>query len=104
MKFSILHPEHENIRAEYGWDHAIGFFVQVFEDAYPTAEYDALQPRYNRARPLNGALAFLVSQTFFSGDELEEALARMSVEEWSEIPEPARRVAQVVLNFRAAAD
>ncbi len=59
----------------YGFDHAVGFFVEVRPRGRKTLYYDRLQSNYNHERPLLGALMFLVSVNVISQDDLDGALA-----------------------------
>ena len=100
VKFTIEHPDHPGVIAEYGFDPALGFFITVRGLGEPR-EYDALRAHYSH---LQGALDYMLNFGFFSQGDLEEALTRMQHELPDEMPARLRRIAEVVLNFKAAAD
>jgi hypothetical protein len=68
------------------------------------ATYDAVTPGYDVARPLAGALQHLAGAGFFNADDLGEAIVRGEEELPDEMPEEVQRVAEVIANFRSAAD
>lgn len=102
------HPHDPELRAEYGFDPLplIEWFVEVFYAgrAKPLIVYDASEPIYDRARPLLGALLFLVQEQFFSGGELQEALDAHAAPEPRRVSAGVRRVLEVVQNFKYAGD
>ena len=100
MKFTIEHPDVPGITAEYGWDHVIGFFVEI-HGLGGTHEYDAVHPGYGH---LDGALQYLARAGFFSTDKLHDALGLLIHRTPDEMPEQLARVAVVVVNFKTAAD
>lgn len=90
------------MQAHYGWDHVLGFFVEVRGPNRYKETHDALSPRYQRERPLQSVLEFLAEKGFYSIDDLQETL------EWlADDPEGMqrrlRRVAEVIGNFKDAA-
>lgn len=101
MRFEIEHPTEANVTADYGWDHAVEFFVTVYAADGAVTTYDRLQRGYTH---LDGALRFLAKHGFFSIDELEEALSRMGNELADEVPKRLRACAKVVMNLKRAAD
>jgi hypothetical protein len=68
------------------------------------ATYDIFATGYDAQRPLEGALQVLVDAGFFSREDIEEAFTRGAVELPEDMPAPLRRVAEVIHNFRTAAD
>jgi hypothetical protein len=61
---------------------------------------DCFHPLFNRARPLIGCLDFLVSEGFFTGDELHDALVFVQ----DGLPTPNNpRVVEIVRAFERAA-
>lgn len=90
--------------AAYGWDAHIGFWVEVRDRGRIVRCYDCLSEGYNAARPLHGALLFLVASGFFTREEIGDALARGRAEVPEEVPARVGRVAEVIANFRRAAD
>lgn len=101
MPHRIDHPHRRDVHAEYGWDHAIGFFVTVFEEDRVLASYDALHAGYTH---LDGAGRFLARQGFFSIETYERALERLPVALPEEMPKRFRAAAEVVNNFKRDAD
>ena len=102
-RFRIDHPLKPELHAEAGYDPVMGFFVDVMREgrSRPVKSYDHFNPMFNRERPLIGCLDFLVSEGFFTGDQLEDALVFLQDGE----PEPDdMRVVDVVSEFKSAAD
>jgi hypothetical protein len=75
-RFRVDHPIRDHIHAIYGHDPVLGFFVDVFMEGRdkPLAAFDHFSPAFNRAQPLLGCLDFMVTEGFFTGDDLESAL------------------------------
>jgi hypothetical protein len=101
--FRLADPEDPRRWAYYGWDHVLGFFVEVHHERRIVACYDALNG-YEPARPLDGALRFLVAAGFLAEDEVAEAIVRSADELPEEMSEDVRRAAEVIGNFKMAAD
>jgi hypothetical protein len=96
----IEHPVRPGVRAEAGHDPIAGFFVDIVYGEQAIATYDCFHPLFNRSRPVIGCLDFLVSQGFFSGDALEQALAFLQ----DGAPTPSdMRVVEIVTEFERAA-
>lgn len=108
MRFSIDHPTDPLWRAAFGLDAVVGFFVEVFigddPDEPAVVAYDALQPNYDRARPLQGALDFLVEHAFVGRDDLEDGLRWLADEGARTPPRRLRPAVRVINSFKAAAD
>lgn len=105
MRFTLRHPAHRDRRAEYGYERdAFAFFVHVFEQDACVGRYDALTEGYDHRFPLQGALDYLISQGFFSREDLESALTRGQYELFEEMPRRLRRAGLVVHHFKEAAD
>ena len=101
VKFTIQHPDDDaDLVAEYGWDHAVGFFVTL-HGLPGTHEYDATHPGYGY---LHGALQYLACAGFFSTDELHAALDLLIHRTPDQMPPRLRRIADVVVNFKTASD
>jgi hypothetical protein len=66
--------------------------------------FPCLNDGYDTTRPLEGALLFLVAAGFFSRDDLAETLVRAGYELPEGMPPRCHRVAEVIGNFRTAAD
>ena len=106
MRFKIKHPQDTSLGAAYGWDRALGYFVDIRPheaQGIPRVEYDAVSDGYDHQRPLRGALEVLVEHGFISRDDLESALDLMRYADPEELEAPVRRCAEVVENFKSAA-
>ena len=107
MRFKIKHPQDTSFGAVYGWDRALGYFVDIRRHralGIPRVEYDAVSDSYDHQRPLRGALDVLVEHRFITRDDLESALNSRQYMDPKEMEEPVRRCAEVVENFKSAAD
>jgi hypothetical protein len=62
-------------RLACGFDHAVGFFVEVRRPGRKALSYDRLQSKYNHERPLMGAMNFLVAANVITQDDLDGAVA-----------------------------
>lgn len=98
-RFRIAHPQRTNIHADYGHDAVVGYFIDVMRGHRVLTSYDFFHPAFNRQRPLMGCLDFLASEGFFTGDDLEDALAVLA----DDLHVPARlvRVVEVIERFKA---
>jgi hypothetical protein len=103
-RFRIDHPSRPNIHAEAGHDPVLGFFVDVMREGRdrPLKSYNHFSPTFNRARPLLGCLDFLVAEGFFTGEQLEDALAVFADD--LDVPTRLVRVVEVIERFKSAAD
>lgn len=101
MRFELKHPKKRNVMAAYGWDRALGFFVEVSFGGMPTAEYDQRHPPYDA---LNGALRLLVAEGFLAAGDVDECLRLGGALLPGEMDPGPRRAAEVIGNFRRAAD
>lgn len=97
----LHHPTRREVRAAYGFDRALGFFVTVREGERVTAEYDRTRPGYD---DLNGALRLLVAQGFFQPADVDEAIRLSRTHDRAEMPRAAARVAKVLDDLRRGAD
>ena len=96
-RFRIDHPARHDTHADAGHDPVLGFFVDVVRGERVIASHDFFHPLFNQSRPLIGCLDFLVSERFFTGDELEDALSHLRDGD----PTPSdTRVAEIVLKFK----
>ena len=73
-RFWIDHPSRDDVHANAGNEAVVGFFLDVMRGDRVITSYDCFHPLFNRARPLIGCLDFLVSEAFFIGEALEDAL------------------------------
>jgi hypothetical protein len=103
-RFRIDHPTRDRVHAIYGHDPVLGFFADMMREGRdkPTVSYDTWHPMFNRARPLLGCLDFLAAEGFFTGEQLEDALAVIA----DDLDVPARlvRVVEVIERLKEEAD
>ncbi len=101
MRYELQHPEEDHVKAVYGFDHAIGFFVEVWVDDAPLLAYDETRSNY---RHLEGALDLLAEAEFFSREDVADAHKWLRHLMLDDIPEAdTRRAAEVVVNMQRAA-
>jgi hypothetical protein len=80
MRFRIEHPTAAHVSAVYSFDAGMrGYFVEVLRGRKVTKTYDPLTAGYAVARPLWGALVFLVVEGFFTESELHDALLALAM-------------------------
>jgi hypothetical protein len=85
----------ETLRATYGWDPHVGFFVTAWRGRRRVREYDVFDERYDN---LKGQMAVFIEAGVFSEDDLAEALRLApAVEDVGDIEEEGVRVAIMVL-------
>jgi len=102
MRFFIQHPSNSNLRASYGWDHAVGWFLTVESDGEVEAEYDQrLNPEMLQ---LAEVLEKFLLHGFFNREDLEEALKQMQSMEYNEMEPALAKIVDVVSNLKQAAD
>ena len=100
-RFRIDHPTRQDLHADAGHDPMMGFFVDVMQGHRVLRSYDFFQPCFNRSRPLIGCLDFLMSEGFFTGDELQDALVFLQ----DGAPTPSdMRVVEIAMECKRAAD
>ena len=102
-RFDIDHSTDPSITATAGWDHAVGFFVDVTGNG-TMKSYSSVERNYNHERPLMGALRFLQAHGYYSEDELHDALSGLYEGTIDELPATVRVVAEIVRAFKRAAD
>jgi hypothetical protein len=98
-RFRLDHPTRHHVRAEYGHDAVVGFYADVMLGHRVIASYDFFHAAFNRARPLLGCLDFLVSEDFFTGEDLEAALAVIADD--FDVPAKVARVVEVIERFKS---
>lgn len=100
MRFRLDHPLRPRARCHYGFDHALGFWVEL--------RGDGLHDNYDRTVPgyagLNGALAAIAGAGFFQMLDLQTGLLRSEHEHQHDLPRRQRAAVEVVSNFKSAAD
>ncbi len=101
MPHLLRHPTARKRTATYGFDRAVGFFVNIERKDMLIAEYDRLRPGYDE---LNGALRFLVEHGFLQAADIDEAVRLSPVLLPEEMEPGAGRAAEVIENLRRAAD
>lgn len=101
-RFHIAHPTRPDLHAEAGHDPLLSYFVDIMKGHRVIKSYDSWHPLFNRARPLMGALDYLASEGFYTGDDLEDALAMIADD--LDVPKRLVRVVDVVMAFKSAAE
>ncbi len=91
-----------SVQATYGYDRALGFFLEVRRPGGRLVEYDALGDRYDG---LPGLIDALIESEVFLRDQVEEALeAMLMVDSAAEIENSdIRLVALMVETLKQAA-
>ena len=85
----------------YGFDRALGFFVDIKRPKKRRREYDATFPGYEG---IKGLLDVLVEEGIATREEVEEALSALPLMEAAEIEdETVRRVGEIAENLKTAA-
>jgi hypothetical protein len=102
-RFRIEHPSKPELHAEAGHDPVLSFYVDIMKGQRVIKSYDHFHPLFNRQRPLLGCLDFLVSQGFFTGEQLEDALVYVQ-DGWPEPTEGVMRVVEIVERFMSASE
>lgn len=98
MRFRLEHPTSDGGVAEYGIDHAIGYFVTFRAKGQRPAEYDRMNPGY---ADLDGALSFLAKHGFFSQDALIAAKEWLADEDrQGSVAAEVHRAATVICNLK----
>lgn len=91
----------EDVEAAYGFDHTIGFFVEIRSDGKAVSAYDSSRPDY---RHLQGALDFFVNAGFFTRLDVADAHQWLRFLTYEEIADPkTKRAAEVITNLRRGA-
>lgn len=104
MKATISHPSDPKVRAEVGWDHALGWFADVIRSRGTPKSYSAVEQNYDHERPLLGLLVFLAGHGFYTMEALTDALGRVQHEDADELPPELRRVVEIVTLVKGTAD
>jgi len=98
MRYQIIHPRNRKVRASYGVDQSIGYFVEVRYGERLLEEYDRLHKGYDH---LNGALRCLVKHGLLTEADLGLAAGQASALRSEEMGDPGvRRAAEVVENLQ----
>jgi hypothetical protein len=101
MRFALKHPKRKRLKATYGWDLALGFFVEIEDDGVCTLEYDRVHPPYDE---LNGALRLLVAEGFLSASDVDDAVRLGGALLPHEMDPGPGRAAVVIDDFKRSAD
>jgi hypothetical protein len=95
------HPYDRRLRAEYGHDPAVGWFVLVYYDdpnGEPILRHDASNCGCAGSE---GVLGFLTELRFFADYEVDAAVDALASPGAVEVSPAVKRVMQVVRNLRA---
>jgi len=107
-RFEVAHPIDLSKSAIYGFDHAIGFFVEFRDENESNSryfsgavlEYDRLQPNYDNGNPLHGALLSFIEQGYFTESDMRLAFDYWSGNKGDVDPEESmRKEAQYRIEF-----
>ena len=96
MLFTLAHPRDPNVTAEYGWDHALGYFATVVFNGKVRLEYDCLQ--VGGSTDLRGTLEFLAGQGVIH--DLDEALVWHADVGTGRVPKRYQRALEVLVNLK----
>jgi hypothetical protein len=101
VRFELEHPNEDYVKAVYGHDKVIGFFVEVQVRDKPLLAYDSTRSGY---RHLQGAVDLLTEADFFTVVDVANAHQWLRYLMHEEVPdEDTRRAAEVIENMRKAA-
>ena len=103
MNHNLPHPTLASQRADYGWDRAQGFFVQLYSDGVPTRNTGRMQVDHGHERPLKGARYVLAEAGFTTRGDRTDARCMGAVTPIEALPADSARAATIVHSFRAAA-
>jgi len=101
MRFHVTHPTDPQVTADYGWDHAIGFFVVIRRGRRIIEDYDCLANGYEH---LNGVLNALIRNDFFDICDVVEAMLGLQHAAPEDLDPGLRFVGEIISNLRSAAD
>ena len=104
MRMEIAHPTDPQMSAVLGWDHLLGFFVEIRNRGSRIYQYDNLVLEDGQTS-LQGLLNLLVSQGFFTRLDIAEAHRALGyVDDVDDIEEPAvRMAAEIIERLKEAA-
>ncbi len=102
MRFTITHPTDTTLRAVYGWDHALGFWIDVRRRGRLQEARDALREA-GGVTSVGDILATLVAHSFLDEDNVHEAMSMLAHVDATDIEDPdERRAAEVIERLRRA--
>ena len=103
MRFTLDHPSTPHVRAAYGWDHALGFWIEVRRRGRLLEAHDALREA-GGVTSVRDILDALVAHGFVTEDAVAEAMTWLPHRDAAEIQDPdVRRAAEVIERLRGAA-
>ena len=101
MRFEIRHPDIETMKAAYGHDRAIGWWIEVRDGGRLLESHDALDPGGTTPASVMGVFT---KHGFFTLDDVSAAADEMQAALAEEIEDQAiRTAATVIINLRQAA-
>jgi hypothetical protein len=100
----LVHPQNDKVYARVGFDHAFGFFVEVYEMGARALTFDAQGQNYDRERSLWRALLFLTQHGFYTRLQLEDALTYLAIGGRRPRSKGAALALLAVTSMKAAAD
>ncbi len=96
MTFTLTHPTDETLTAEYGWDHALGYFATLVASEKVRLEYDVFQVGVTTLR---GVLEFLATHGFIQN--LDDALVWLSNDDTGRVPARFRGALDVLAQLKS---
>ena len=103
MRFRLEHPSEPHVKAVYGLDVHIGWWIEVRARGRPLESRDALATTAGE-NTVNDILDTLVSRGFLDADDLHQAMVELPHHDAAHIDDPAvKRAATVITNLRTAA-
>ena len=100
MRFETRAVDDRDLRAAYGWDPALGYFVEVRRNRRLMASHDSTVGGDNSMRAL---LMVMKNQGFFDEDDIQQARSWLKMFEVEDILDPRTRLAaEVVENIKQA--
>lgn len=100
VRFTLQHPTDPSIRATYGWDYALGFWVEVRRRGRLLEARDALREA-GGVTSVNTVIETMISHGFVTEEDIDQAMTWLPHGCPASIEDPAvRRAAEVVSNLR----
>ena len=104
MRMELAHPSDTSVTAVLGWDHLLGFWVEIRSSGHRLYQYDNLVLDDGETT-LRGLLHLLITQGFFSSLDIAEAHKQLGyVDDVDDIEERnVRMAAEVIERLKEAA-
>jgi hypothetical protein len=97
-RFRIEHPKEPDLYAIGGHDHMLGFFCELYKEGRerPLKVLDVF--KMGKAITLQDCFDFLVTEGFFTRDDLEETL--VCFQDGKRVPKRLEKVVKIVQDFK----